>query len=66
MSTTLDYALVLAAVLLATAYLLWRRFRSARSIARDWSSGHVDACDACPAIKIRKAQQKKLAADKKP
>ena len=61
MSTLLDYSLVLLAVLMAGAYLLWRRQRSARQLDRDWSNGRAESCGHCPAIEIRKAQHKAAA-----
>jgi biopolymer transport protein ExbD len=59
MPPLLDILLVVLMVLLATAYLLRRKLRSLRSIQRDWTTGHAEVCDHCPAIKIRQAQMKK-------
>jgi hypothetical protein len=58
MSTSLDIALVLLTVALALGYLLWRRSRASRKLARDWTSGRAENCGACPVIEIRKAQRK--------
>lgn len=59
MSDTLNLILVSFGVAAAAAYLVLRRFRLMRpKIKRDWSTGHGDACDSCPVIEIRKAQQR--------
>jgi len=58
MSSTANLILVVLAVGAAVAYLLWRKLRNARKISRDWATGHVDVCDSCPVIEIRKAQQR--------
>lgn len=60
MPALLDIALVALIVLLATAYLIRRKVRTAKRVSRDWASGHAEACDHCPAIKIRQAQRKKF------
>lgn len=57
-----DIALVLATVLVAGVYLVRRKIRSARRLARDWTTGRVEACDSCPVIKIREAREKNSAA----
>ena len=53
-----DIALVLAVVLFAAVYLVRRKIRSARRLARDWTTGRAEACDSCPVIQIREAQEK--------
>lgn len=58
MSNTLDLALVVASVGLALGYLVWRKVRLARKVPRDWTSGHVEACDSCPIVEIRKARDR--------
>ncbi len=58
MSTTLDFILVFASVGLAVGYLVLRKVRRARTMTRDWSSGHVEACDSCPIVEIRKARER--------
>jgi len=59
MPQILDYALVLLAVALATGYLIRRKVRKARRLARDWTTGHSEICDSCPAVTIRQAQSHK-------
>jgi hypothetical protein len=56
----MDIALVMATVLVAAAYLVRRKIRSARRLARDWTTGRVDACDSCPVIRIKEAQHKQV------
>ena len=58
MPVWMDIALVMATVLVAAAYLVRRKIRSARRLARDWTTGRVDACDSCPVIRIKEAQHK--------
>jgi hypothetical protein len=58
MPSWVDIALVLATVLAAGVYLVRRKIRSARRLARDWTTGRVEACDSCPVIKIKEAQHK--------
>ena len=60
MPTYLDIVLVIATVSAATAYIVMRKVRSVRKINRDWTTGHAEACDHCPAIQIRQAQRIKL------
>jgi hypothetical protein len=57
MSAPLDFALVALTVAVAAAYLIRRKIRKARRLDRDWTSGRVDACDACPVIEIRRAKK---------
>ncbi|MFZ5432295.1 MAG: hypothetical protein ACOZB3_00830 [Calditrichota bacterium] len=59
MSITLDYILVGLSVAIAVAYLIWRRVRKSRKLARDWTTGRAEACDSCPVIKIREAQSQR-------
>lgn len=59
MPPLLDYALVLLAVAMAAGYLIWRKIRTARRIARDWATGNAESCGACPVIKIRQLQTQK-------
>ena len=59
MPVWLDITLVLLAILTAGAYLIIRKIRSAKKLARDWTTGRVEACDSCPVIEIKKAQMKK-------
>lgn len=54
MSDTMNLILVSLSVFLAAGYLVWRKVRQARRVPRDWTSGHVEACDSCPVIEIRK------------
>lgn len=58
MSNTFNLILVVAAVAVSVLYLAWRKIRLARKSERDWSSGHVEACDSCPIIEIRKARDR--------
>ncbi|MBK8127527.1 MAG: hypothetical protein IPK53_00925 [bacterium] len=58
MTPTLDILLVITVVAAAILYLAWRKLRNAKTIARDWSTGHVEACDSCPIIEIRKARER--------
>lgn len=58
MPNTLDLILVLSSVGLAAGYLVLRKIRTARTMTRDWSSGHVEACDSCPIVEIRKARER--------
>ena len=58
MPALLDYGLVIGAVTAAAAFLWYRKLRSLKKISRDWSTGHSEICDSCPAIKIREAQVK--------
>jgi hypothetical protein len=58
MPVWMDIALVLAAVVIAGVYLVRRKIRSARRLARDWTTGRVEACGSCPIITIREAQAK--------
>jgi len=60
MAAWMDIALVLAAVLIAGVYLVQRKIRSTRRLARDWTTGRVDACDSCPVIRIKEAQHKQV------
>ena len=60
MPVWMDIALVMATVLVAAAYLVRRKIRSARRLARDWTTGRVDACDSCPVIRIKEAQHKQV------
>jgi hypothetical protein len=57
----MDIALVLATVLVAGVYLVQRKIRSTRRLARDWTTGRVEACDSCPVIQIREMQEKREA-----
>jgi hypothetical protein len=57
MSPTIDYSLVILAVLAAGIYLLWRRAKSRRKLDRDWASGRAENCGSCPVIEIRKQQR---------
>jgi hypothetical protein len=59
MPVWLDITLVLLAIALAGGYLIARKVRSVKRIARDWTTGRVEACDSCPVIEIRKVQGKK-------
>lgn len=54
MPELLDYVLVIVSVAAAAGYLIWRKVRKARRLLRDWTTGRVEACDSCPAIKIRR------------
>jgi hypothetical protein len=59
MAAWMDIVLVLAAVLIAGVYLVRRKIRNARRLARDWTTGRVEACDSCPVIKVREMQAEK-------
>lgn len=61
MPPLLDTLLVGLIVACATAYLIMRKQRALKKVSRDWASGHAEACDHCPAIKIRQAQTKAFA-----
>lgn len=61
MSPFLDYALVLLAVAAATAYLIYRKVRTARRIARDWATGSAENCGSCPVIEIKRRQVNRAA-----
>lgn len=55
MSEFLDLFLVISAVAIAAAYLVWRKIDRLRRISRDWSTGHSEAaCDSCPVMKARR------------
>jgi hypothetical protein len=58
MPAVLDTVLVVLAVVLAIVYLVSRKVRTLKKVSRDWSSGHAEACDHCPAVKIRQAQSR--------
>ncbi|MBL0062115.1 MAG: hypothetical protein IPP40_11715 [bacterium] len=58
MSSTLDTILVIVSVVLSVTYLVWRKLRLARKVPRDWTSGHIEACDHCPIVEIRKAKER--------
>lgn len=57
----LDYALVLLAVFAAVAYLIYRKVRTARRIARDWATGSAESCGSCPVIEIKRRQAQQAA-----
>jgi len=59
MSPLTDTLLVLLTVALALSYLIWRKLRSARHSARDWTSGHAEVCSSCPVIKIHEARNQR-------
>lgn len=58
MSSNLDMTLVIASVIVALCYLIWRKVHSARKVRRDWASGHPESCAGCGIIEIRRAQLK--------
>ncbi len=58
MSDTFNLILVIAAVAVSVLYLAWRKIHQARKSERDWTSGHVEACDSCPIIEIQKARDR--------
>ncbi|MDD5088142.1 MAG: hypothetical protein PHI18_05025 [bacterium] len=50
----LDYLLVILSVAAALAYLIVRKIRKTRRLARDWATGRAERCDSCPVIEIRR------------
>ncbi|MCL4305475.1 hypothetical protein KJZ99_06145 [bacterium] len=58
MSDTANLILVALGVGASLAFLVLRKLRHLRQGRRDWSSGHAEACDSCPIIEIRKAQER--------
>ncbi|MCC6477231.1 hypothetical protein IT157_09275 [bacterium] len=58
LSPAIDLTLVVVTLMLAVAYLAWRKFHSAKSVTREWETGHSGACDSCALIEIRRAQRR--------
>ena len=54
MPELLDYILVILSVTAALVYLIVRKIRKARRLARDWTTGRAESCASCPVIEIRR------------